>query len=190
MLQPDPPQIMKSARPSVRSGCGQAVRHGAFVMKEGFVLGLAVVLMAGGAWAHDYKVGSLEVDHPWSRATPKGAKVAGGYVKIRNTGSIPDRLVGGTFASSGGVEIHEMSTDRGVMKMRELQAGLEIKPGETVELKPGSFHLMFTGLTRPLAKGDRVKGTLNFEKAGSVDVEFAVEAIGATPAPHGGQAGH
>jgi hypothetical protein len=75
--------------------------------------------------------------------------------------------------------------DQGVMKMRGLKDGLEIKPGATVELKPGSYHLMFLDLTRALAKGDRVKGTLTFEKAGAVEVEYVVEAIGATPPQHG-----
>ena len=144
----------------------------------------ALLLLAGGAGASDYKVGAIEVAQPWSRATPKGAKVASGYVKIRNAGTAADRLVGATFALSGGAEIHEMSTERGVMKMRAVTGGLELKPGATVELKPGSYHLMFTGLTRALAKGDRVKGTLVFEKAGTLEIEYAVEAIGA-PAGHG-----
>jgi copper(I)-binding protein len=144
-----------------------------------------LLLLAGSASASDYKVGTLEVAQPWSRATPKGAKVASGYVKIRNTGTAPDRLVSATFALSGSAEIHEMSTEGGVMKMRAVKGGLELKPGTTVELKPGSYHLMFTGLTRELAKGDRIKGTLVFEKAGQLEIEYAVEAIGAAPAGHG-----
>ena len=93
-------------------------------------------------------------------------------------------------ASSGGVEIHEMSIERGVMRMRELKGGLEIQPGATVELKPNSNHLMFTNLRRPLAKGEHIKGTLVFEKAGTVEVEYAVEGIGTTPRQQGGHAGH
>lgn len=153
------------------------------------VLAIALLAVAPTAKAHDFKVGGLGIDHPWSRATPKGAKVASGYLKITNTGSGPDRLVGGTFGPARGVEIHEMSMDRGVMKMRELKNGLEIAPGATVELKPGALHLMFTDLARPLAKGERIKGTLAFEKAGTVEVEYSVEAIGGAPAG-GGHAGH
>jgi copper(I)-binding protein len=152
------------------------------------VIAAALALIANSAAGHDYKVGDLEIDHPWSRATPKGAKVASGYVKITNTGQTADRLVGGTFALSNRFEIHEMSMEKGVMKMRELKDGLEIKPGVTVELKPALYHLMFTDLTRPLAKGDRVKGTLVFERAGTVDVEYSIEAIGGTaPAKGGGE---
>jgi periplasmic copper chaperone A len=155
-------------------------------MRMVFVIGIAFALLTGSGRASDYKVGDLAIDRPWSRATPKGAKTAAGYLKITNTGTTPDRLVGGSFALSRRLEIHEMSMDQGVMKMRELTAGLDIKPGATVELKPGSYHLMFTDLTRALAKDDRIKGTLQFEKAGTVEIEYAVEAIGATPAPHHG----
>jgi len=157
------------------------------MMKTRFlVIALLLLTATSGAGAQDYKAGSLQIDHPWSRATPKGAKIAAGYVKITNTGSAPDRLVGGTFAQSRGVEIHEMAVERGVMKMRELKEGVELKPGASVELKPSGMHLMFTNLGRPLVKGERVKGTLVFEKAGPVDVEYMVEAIGGTPSGHAG----
>ena len=143
--------------------------------------------LATSAPAEEYKAGSLIIDHPWTRATPKGASVAGGYVKITNTGATPDRLTGGSAEVSRKFEIHEMSMDGGVMKMRELKDGLEIPPGATVELKPGSYHIMMMNLSRPLAKGDKVKGSLTFEKAGKVDVEFAVEALGGMPAKEHGR---
>jgi copper(I)-binding protein len=138
------------------------------------------MLLATGASAEDYKVGTLQISQPWTRATPKGAAVAGGYLKITNTGTAPDRLLGGSTALAKRFEIHEMSMDGGVMKMRELKDGLDIAPGATVELKPGSYHIMMMNLSRPLAKGERVKAVLNFEKAGKAEVEFAVEAIGAS----------
>lgn len=140
------------------------------------LLSLAAVSIP--AAAYDYKAGSVEITRPWSPATAKGAPVAAGYVKITNVGTIPDRLVGGSSAVAGRVEIHQMATVDSVMRMRPLKDGLEIKPGETVELKPGSYHLMLMDLKQPLQQGQRVKGTLKFEKAGSIDVEFAVEATG------------
>jgi periplasmic copper chaperone A len=152
-------------------------------------LSLVVALAAAPAMAHDYTVGAIEIAHPWARATPKGASVAGGYMTIRNKGTAPDRLVGGSVEVADRFEIHRMSMEGGVMKMRPVEGGLEIKPGASVELKPGSFHVMMTGLKRPLEKGQHVKGTLRFEKAGKVDIEFAVEAMGA-PAPMGGHHGH
>jgi len=156
------------------------------------LLAAMLALAATAASAHEYKAGSIEIKHPWSRATPKGATVAGGYMKLINTGTTPDRLVGGSTEVAGKFEIHEMSMDNGVMKMRPISGGVEIKPGQTVEFKPGGYHLMFVGISQPVEQGKRVKGTLEFEKAGKVDVEYAVEAIGASPKgePAGGHSGH
>ncbi len=142
----------------------------------------ALALIPPAASAQNYKAGDLQIAQPWSRATPKGAKVAGGYLKITNAGQAADRLIGGSTEVSGPIEVHEMRMDQGVMTMREVKGGLEIKPGATVELKPGGLHLMFVDLKRQLAKGERVRASLQFEKAGKVDVEFAVEAIGGPPA--------
>jgi copper(I)-binding protein len=106
-----------------------------------------------------------------------------------NTGKEPDRLVGGALPTAGKFEIHEMKMEGSVMKMRMLPNGIEIKPGQTVELKPGSYHLMFIGLKAPFEQGKKVKGTLRFEKAGTVEVEYAVEAVGGTPKGHGAPSG-
>ena len=149
----------------------------------------AFILSIGVASAHEFKAGSIEIKHPWSRATPKGSEVAGGFMKLINTGTEPDRLIGGSTAAAGKFEIHESAMEGGVMKMRPLPKGIEIKPGETVELKPGSYHLMFVGLKEPFDKGKRVKGTLQFEKAGTVEVEYVIEAAGASPAMDHGNTG-
>jgi periplasmic copper chaperone A len=151
-------------------------------MLRTFFLAAALVL-ASAAGAQEYQLGALKIEQPWARATPQGAKVAAGYMKITNTGNAPDRFVGGTAAFSGGFELHEMKIDGGVMKMRALPNGVEIKPGETIEFKPGSYHVMFTGVKQALAAGQKVNGTLVFEKAGRVDVQFAVQPVGA-PGPH------
>ena len=140
------------------------------------------LFVVGSVHAHDFTAGPLVIAHPWTRATPKSATVAGGYLKITNTGTTPDRLTGGSTEVARKLEVHEMSMEGGVMKMRELKNGLEIPPGATVELKPGSYHIMMMNLSRPLAKGEKVKGSLTFEKAGKVDVEFTVEAMGGMPA--------
>ena len=127
----------------------------------------------------EIKAGALTIEAPWTRATPAGAKVGGGYMKITNTGTEPDRLVGGSLPQAGRFEVHEMAVANGVMQMRVLSNGLEIKPGQSVELKPGGFHLMFMDLKEPLRQGAPLKGTLVFEKAGTVVVEFHVAPIGA-----------
>jgi len=125
------------------------------------------------------KAGGLVIEQPWSRATPNGAKVGGGYVRITNTGATPDRLVGGSFAASGRVELHDMSVSDGIMRMKPVDGGIPIAPGATIELKPGGSHAMFLDLRRPLREGDRVDGTLVFEKAGSVPITYAVRSLGA-----------
>ena len=129
------------------------------------------------------RAGALVIEAPWSRATPAGAKVAGGYVRVTNTGSDPDRLVRASAEIAGRGEVHEMSNENGVMRMRELERGIEIKPGQTVELKPGGLHLMFMDLKVGLKEGDTVRGTLVFEKAGTVSVAFRVGGLGAQGAP-------
>lgn len=153
---------------------------------------VAISLSLGGAaLAHDYKAGALKIDHPWSRATPGGAKVGGGYLVIENTGSAADKLVAVSApAIAGRTEMHEMATTNGVMTMRPLDGGVEIAPGAKVEFKPGGYHIMFMELKQPLKQDERVKGTLTFEKAGTVEVEFKVEAVGARGADHGAHKGH
>ncbi|MSO68565.1 MAG: copper chaperone PCu(A)C [Pseudolabrys sp.] len=147
---------------------------------------LAIVL-AMPAQAEDVTAGPLKISAPWTRATPKGASVGGGYMKITNTGSAPDRLVSGSTDISRRFEIHEMSMDGGVMKMRAMPKGIELKPGQTIEFKPGGYHVMFVGLNKGLEKGQHVKATLQFEKAGKVEVDFTVEGIGAqSPGSAGG----
>jgi copper(I)-binding protein len=154
------------------------------------VLAAILALAANAAAAHDYKVGPLEIKHPWARATPKGAAVGGGYMTIVNNGTTADRLISFSSPAAGRFEIHEMRMNNGVMQMRPVSNGLEIKPGATLEFKPGSYHLMFMQLTAPFVQGHNVKATLVFEKAGTLEVEYTVEAIGAsTSAGDSGQGG-
>jgi copper(I)-binding protein len=147
-----------------------------------------IVIAALPASAQTYKAGPLVVEAPWSRATPGGAQVAAGYLTVTNTGSTPDRLVAASLPVASRGEVHEMSHAGGVMRMRPVEGGLAIPAGATVELKPGGYHLMFMDLKQGLKQGDRVSGTLTFEKAGTVAVEFAVRPIGAqnagAPAQH------
>ncbi len=140
-------------------------------------------LLALPAQAADVVVGHLKISAPWARATPKGASVGGAYLTVTNMGSTSDRLVGGVSAVAKQVQVHEMKMVKGVMEMRPVAGGLEIKPGQTLTLKPGGFHLMFVGLKRPLKQGDHFKVMLDFAKAGKVDVDFVTEGLGAM---HGG----
>lgn len=144
------------------------------------LLAMPVAFGQSSAGATSVKAGDLLVETPWTRATPGGAKIAGGYLKITNNGATAEHFLGATTAIADHAEIHEMSMNGGVMTMRPLADGIEIKPGESVELKPGSFHLMFMDLKQPLRQGDTLKVTLQFEKAGKLDVDFNINSIGAT----------
>ena len=146
-----------------------------------FVALLFIALSLQPAFAHGYKLGDLDIHHPWTRATPAGADVAGGYLDIINNGQMADRLVSVDVVGVHMAMIHEMATTDGVMTMRPLAAGLDIPAGATVSLKPGSYHVMMMGLAKPFAVGDMVQATLHFEKAGSIAVEFKVDAMGANP---------
>jgi copper(I)-binding protein len=142
----------------------------------------AAGLIAAPAVAADYDVGSMHISTPWARATPKGAAAGAGYMTITNTGVAPDTVSCVSDDASVQCQIHSMTMEGGVMKMRRVEGGLEIKPGETVTLQPGGYHVMFVNLKHALEQGQSVKATLKFEHAGTVDVEYPIVAIGA-PAP-------
>ncbi len=141
------------------------------------------------ASAQQVKIGDLVLDHAWARATPGGAKVGGGYLSIENKSATPDKLIGGSSPAAGKVEVHEMTMNNGVMKMRPVQGGLSIPPGQSVTLAPGGYHIMMMDLKGPLKKGDKVPLTLKFEKAGEVNVTLEIEGIGAM-GPTSGQMDH
>ena len=144
-------------------------------------------LLVTPARAQEARAGDLVITQPWSRATPTGAKVAGGYLTIENKGSAPDRLVGGAGDVAGRLEIHEMAMNNGVMTMRPLDKGLTIEPGKTVKLAPGGYHLMLMDLKNPLKQGEKVPLTLEFEKAGKVTLSLDVQGVGAqAPMDHSG----
>ena len=142
----------------------------------------AAALLAGSAAAADYKIGALDITQPWARATPKGASTGAAYMTITNTGSKAARLSCASTAAAATCQIHEMAMSNGVMKMRPVEGGLEIKPGQTVMLKPGGYHMMLEGLKAPLKAGDTVEATLTSSDGVSAKVEFPIAPIGA-PAP-------
>jgi copper(I)-binding protein len=115
----------------------------------------------------------VAIEKPWARATAPGAKVAGGYMVIRNQGAAGDRLVSATSPASAKVELHVHVNDNGVMKMREVPA-YDVPAKGAFELKPGGAHLMFMELKRPFKEGEKVPVKLKFEKAGEVGAEFQV----------------
>ena len=140
------------------------------------------------ACAGEKKAKGIEIQDAWTRATPKGSKVAAGYMSVRNKGQADDRLLSATADIADRVEIHEMKMANGVMSMRPLADGLVVSAGQTIKLEPGGYHIMFIGLKNQITKGDSFKGTIVFEKAGAIPVEYKAEAIGAKV--HGSHGGH
>jgi periplasmic copper chaperone A len=152
-----------------------------------FSLAVLATLFTSPSRAEEVKAGDLVITQAWSRATPGGAKVGGGYLTIENKGSVPDRLIGGSAAVADKIQVHEMATNNGVMTMRPLDKGLVIEPGKTVKLAPGGYHLMLLDLKSPLKQGDKLPVTLEFERAGKVSLSLDVQGIGAQgPAGAGG----
>lgn len=131
---------------------------------------------AGGAFAHDFRVGDLVVDHPWASPVVTGQNVGGAFLAIRNEGETADRLVGARTDVADAVEFHAMVETDGVMSMTPLEA-VESAPGETVEFAPGGAHFMLIGLNRPLGMNDHFDMTLEFENAGEVEVTFNIETM-------------
>jgi copper(I)-binding protein len=146
-------------------------------------LGVAAASLAAPAQAESVRVGDIVVETPWSRATPGGAKVAGGYVTLINEGDAPDRLIGGTAEIADRFEVHSMEMVDGVARMAPVEGGLEIPPGGSVTLAPGGYHIMFMGLERPLAAGETFTGTLVLERAGEVPVTWTVGPLGSREPP-------
>jgi len=107
--------------------------------------------------AEEVKAGDIVITQAWSRATPGGAKVGGGFLTIENRGASADRLIGGSAEIAGKVQVHEMAMNGGVMTMRPLDKGLAIEPGQKVKLAPGGYHLMLLDLKRPLKQGERCR---------------------------------
>ena len=146
-------------------------------MKKALLTALVTLSLSSTLSADEYTLGDLVIDHPYTRTTPPMAPVAGGFMTITNNGEESATLIGGTVEFAEVVEVHEMKMADNVMKMRRLEDGLEIPAGESVELKPGGYHLMFIKLSEQMKEDERHKATLTFAKAGEVEVEFVVKDI-------------
>ncbi|MEP7056910.1 MAG: copper chaperone PCu(A)C [Caldimonas sp.] len=141
-----------------------------------------LLLCAAAVPANEYRAGSLTIDHPYARPTAPSQPTGGGYMKIINKGA-DDRLVSASTPAAAAVQMHSMQMDGNVMRMREV-AAIDIPAGKTVELKPGSLHLMLTGLKAPLAVAQSFPLKLKFEKAGEVTVDLKVDAPAAAEMHH------
>ena len=155
-------------------------------VKSGKVLVLgvatAIFVFSAAVSAQSAKVGSLQIENAYTRATVPGQQVAGGFMKIENKGAA-DQLISASSPAAGEVQLHEMAMEGNVMKMRQLK-DIPVPAGAAVEFKPGGLHLMFMNIKTPLAAGETVPVKLKFAKAGEVEVRFPVNAMGAGAMKH------
>ncbi|MFC4261024.1 copper chaperone PCu(A)C [Marinobacter lacisalsi] len=152
------------------------------MLSKACIFSLGLLVVATPTLAQDYQHGDLTISHPWSRPTPPGTPVGVGYMTISNRGDAAVTLVAGQTPLAARVSIHETTMQDGLMKMRPLKDGLTVAAGETVTLKPHSYHLMLEQLERPLMEGDEVPLTLTFEELDPIAIKLHVEQPGAAPA--------
>ncbi len=157
-----------------------------------YTLALAAMALLGtAANAHDYTAGDLKITHPWAKSSLKGVPNSAAYMTITNTGETDDTLVAAATDVSEAVELHTMSMEDGVMRMRRLEGGVPLPAGETVKLEPGGLHVMLIGLNDRLEKGETFAMTLTFENAGQLEVEAIVaDSRGSEGHEHSDMNGH
>jgi hypothetical protein len=170
--------MVETSRPSRPWGRTLQCKRG-FPRLAAALAALGLVLLAAIGEAAKAEAGSISVENAWARATPKGAKVAAGYLTIKNSGKEPDRLLTASAEFADQAEIHQTSMVDGVMQMRPVTDGISIPPKSTVMLEPNAYHLMFLRLAGPLNEGDTVSGELTFERAGKVEITFHILGMGA-----------
>ena len=151
-----------------------------------FALAFAAALtFTAPAYAGDYRVGGIEIRHPWTRPARAGANGVG-YLTLVNVGGKPVKLLMVQSPAARAVTVHQTSQEGGVSSMRPVTAPLKIAPGASVAFAPGGYHLMLTGLTRAQAVGGKVPLTLVFDGGRRIRIELAVESgapkAGAAPA--------
>jgi copper(I)-binding protein len=173
---------------SIRFSVMSTLRAGAFILATGISGALATAAVgaqpAPASENSSATIGRLSIEKAWARATVPGAAVGGGFVSIRNEGD-DDRLTGANSPVAARVELHTMTMQDGVMRMRQLEA-IELPAGKEVELRPGGHHLMLMDLARPLEEGESFPVTLRFEKAGEIEVQVQVLSLGARGAAQHG----
>ena len=125
----------------------------------------------------------ITIADAWSRATAPGAKIAAGYMTIRNASRTPDKLMSASSPAADKVQTHVTVKDGDIFRMREVK-GYDIPAGGSFELKPGGAHLMLVNIKAPFKEGTKVALTLRFERAGEVRTELHVGRLDASAHQH------
>lgn len=132
--------------------------------------------LAAPAFAHEYTVGAIRIDHPVIRVASPVSKTGAGYLTVTNTGKTPDRLLSVATSAANRSDLHGSIARGTIMQMRAQSGGVPVPAGGTVTFAPGGLHVMFIGFKASLQAGTHIKARLTFEKAGSIDVQFTAKA--------------
>jgi copper(I)-binding protein len=146
----------------------------------GCIIAAALATLPIVGFAQEYRLDPFLIDRPIARATVPGATTGVVFFTISNAGNTTDRLLRASTPVAGGVALHQMAVEEGMMKMRAVPS-LELRPGARLELQPGGYHLMLLDLKHPLKVGEKFPMTLTFERGGTLTIPVQVEAMGAIP---------
>lgn len=146
------------------------------VLTSALAMGIAALAFSGSVNAHDYKVGSLQIEHPWARATAPGQTMGAGYLVIKNAGKVDDKLVSISTDTAEKAEVHQTTEENNMSKMSAV-GGLAIPAGKTVRLASGGYHVMFVKIKAPFKQGAKIPATLTFAKAGQIKIDFTIEPL-------------
>jgi periplasmic copper chaperone A len=142
-------------------------------VKRTSIVLLAALAFATPAMANDTMQGDMRIMQPWSRALPPVSVNGAAYMTLMNTGTVADKLISISTPAARKAEVHTHVMDDGMMKMRPV-GDLEIPPGDSAVMQPGGLHIMLMGLTAPLVEGETYPLTLNFERAGSIELKVMI----------------
>ena len=152
------------------------IRHLSCNAIKRLIVFISAAMLMSFAWAHDFKLGDIQILHPYARATVAQQNSGGAYLSLENRGKTDDRLIRVETGIAKSAQIHNMEMAGDVMKMREVD-GIELKAGAKLVMQPGmGYHIMLVGLNRQLKAGDQFMLTLYFAKAGKIEVAVHVEA--------------
>ena len=136
--------------------------------------GALAFFAANAAQANEYHAKDLTIVHPWARPAAEGQNGAA-YLTIKNGSQEPETFISAESPVAEKTEVHETRDENGVMKMRQVKGGVEIKPGASLEFRPGGYHIMLFGLKKALEAGATVPLTITLAKAGPVNVDVKIE---------------
>jgi copper(I)-binding protein len=129
---------------------------------------------ANAAQAQEYHSKDLTISNAWARPAGEG-QYSAIYLTIKNAGQEADTFLSAESPVAEKTQVHETRNEDGIMKMRPVKDGIEIKPGSSLEFKPGGYHIMLLDLKKALVEGATAPLTITLAKAGAINMEIKVQ---------------